>query len=135
MTHLHFITPDGLHQTAGYTHLVRVEGDTLLFISGQVALDADGNLVGQGNMCAQLRQVIENIQTALEAAGASFEHVVKLGIYTVDIEALLACRDIRDEYVNTDNPPASTAVEVSRLFRPDVLVEIEAVAVLPPTSV
>jgi enamine deaminase RidA (YjgF/YER057c/UK114 family) len=98
-------------------------------VSGQVPLDRDGKLVGESNLESQARQVFENLQAALDAAGATWADVVKLNYYLVDVSELSAVRAIRDEYVKTDDPPASTLVEVSRLFREDVLIEIDAVAI------
>ena len=92
-------------------------------------LDADGQLVGEGDFDAQVRQVFENLTAALEAADASWSDVVKLNYFVRDVERIASVRTIRDEYVNTEQPPASTLVEVSRLFRDDVLIEIDAVAI------
>jgi reactive intermediate/imine deaminase len=102
----------------------------IVYISGQVPLDAEARLVGEGDFGAQVRQVFDNLSAALEAAGASWSDVVKLSYFVVDIGQVAALRAIRDECVDTQHPPASTLVEVSRLFRQDVLVEIEAVAVM-----
>lgn len=129
--HVKFSNPAGMAAPVGYSHMVEVTGGKLVFIAGQVALDAEGNLVGAGDMRAQMVQVFENLKTALTAAGGDFSHVIKFGFFTVDFDALLANRDVRDQYVNTGSPPASTAVEVRRLFREDFLVEIEVVAVIP----
>lgn len=115
----------------GYTHAVEVKDCRLLFISGQVPLDRHGNLIGQGNLAAQTDQVFKNIKAALEAAGASFADVVKLTFYMTDIAKIQVVRDTRDLYVNKDNPPASSAVEVSRLVNEQFLVEIDAVAAVP----
>ena len=78
----------------------------------------------------RLRQVFVNLQAALQAGGAGFEQVVKLNLYLVDATHLPVIREVRDQYVNTRQPPASTAVEVRRLFREDALIEVEAVAVI-----
>ena len=83
---------------------------------------------------AQTRQVFDNLRAALEAVGAGFEQVVKLNFYLVDATHLPVIREVRDQYVNTRQPPASTAVEVRRLFREDALIEVEAVAVIAPTE-
>src|SRR4029453_9565128 len=83
---------------------------------------------------AQTRQVFDNLRAALEAVGAGFEQVVKLNVYLVDATQLPIVREVRDQYVNTRQPPASTAVEVRRLFREDALIEVEAVAVIAPTE-
>jgi reactive intermediate/imine deaminase len=100
----------------------------IVYVSGQVPLDADGQLVGESDFAAQTRQVFENLTLALEAAGASWRDVVKLTYFLRDVGELPVVRAVRDEYVDTKRPPASTLVEVSRLFRDDVLVEIEAIA-------
>ena len=124
-----FLSPDTLPRPFGYSHVVDAPAGRIVFVSGQVPLDAVGNLVGEGDFAAQVRQVFENLTAALAAADASWGDVVKLDYFVRDIGEVAALRAIRDEYVNTDQPPASTLVEVSRLFRDDVLVEVEAVAV------
>jgi reactive intermediate/imine deaminase len=124
-----FLSPDTLPPPFGYSHVVDVPAGRIVFVSGQVPLDATGELVGAGDFAAQVRQVFENLTAALAAADASWDDVVKLDYFVRDVTQVAALRTIRDEYVNTDRPPASTLVEVSRLFRDDVLVEIEAVAV------
>jgi reactive intermediate/imine deaminase len=124
-----FLSPDTLPRPFGYSQVVDVPASRIVFLSGQVPLDAAGNLVGEGDFAAQVRQVFENLTAALAAADASWSDVVKLDYFVRDIGEATALRAIRDEYVNTEQPPASTLVEVSRLFRDDVLVEIEAVAV------
>jgi enamine deaminase RidA (YjgF/YER057c/UK114 family) len=108
---------------------VRAAG--LLFVSGQVPLDADGSVVGVGDMGEQARQAFRNLGTVLEAAGASFADVVKLTYFVRDVDAVAAIRAARDAFVDTADPPASTLVEVSRLFLPEILIEIEAVALAP----
>lgn len=100
-------------------------------ISGQVALGPDGEIVGAGDAGAQARQVFANLKLCLEAAGATFADVVKLNFYVTDIGILPAVRTARDEHVDTDNPPASTAVQVAALFKPELLLEVEAYAVVP----
>ena len=127
-----FINPEGMHRPTGYTHVVEVTAGRPVYISGQVALDGAGELVGPGDVAAQARQVFENLQAALGSVGAGFEQVVKLTVYLVDATQMPAVREVRDRYVDTARPPASTAVEVRRLVRDDLLVEVEAVAVLPP---
>jgi reactive intermediate/imine deaminase len=124
-----FLSPDTLPRPFGYSHVVDAPAGRIVFVSGQVPLDAAGNLVGEGDFAAQVRQVFENLTAALTAADASWSDVVKLDYFVRDIGEVASLRAIRDEYVNTEQPPASTLVEVSRLFRDDVLVEIEAVAV------
>jgi reactive intermediate/imine deaminase len=124
-----FLSPDTLPRPFGYSHVVDAPASRIVYLSGQVPLDAAGNLVGEGDFAAQVRQVFENLTAALAAADAAWSDVVKLNYFVRDIGEVAALRAIRDEYVNTEQPPASTLVEVSRLFRDDVLVEIEAVAV------
>jgi enamine deaminase RidA (YjgF/YER057c/UK114 family) len=96
-----------------------------------VALDRSGKLVGEGDLRAQATQTFENLKAALQASGASLENVVKLNSYFMDISQLPTFREVRDKYIHLANPPASTAVEVKRLFREGFLIEIEAVAVVP----
>jgi reactive intermediate/imine deaminase len=124
-----FLSPPGLPMPNGYSHVVVAPAGRIVHISGQVPLDADGELVGAGDVAAQTSQVFENLTTALEAAGASWADVVKLGIFLRDVGAIAAVRSVRDEYVDLERPPASTLVEVSSLFRDDVLVEVDAIAV------
>ena len=125
-----FINPEAMHHPAGYTHVVEVTAGRPVYIAGQVALDPTGQLVGPGDIRAQARQVFDNLQAALEAVGAGFAQVVKLTYYLVDARQLPAIREVRDHYLNPDQPPASTAVEVRRLVREELLLEVEAVAVV-----
>lgn len=124
------INPQTMHRPTGYSHVAEVTAGRPVFIAGQVALDATGTLVGAGDLRAQARQVFENLKAALAAVGAGFDQVVKLNYYLVDASQLPVVREVRDEYLNPRRLPASTAVEVSRLFREDVLIEVEAVAVV-----
>jgi reactive intermediate/imine deaminase len=124
-----FLSPPGLPMPNGYSHVVVAPAGRIVHVSGQVPLDADRELVGAGDVAAQTSQVFENLTTALEAAGASWADVVKLGIFLRDVGAIAAVRSVRDEYVDLERPPASTLVEVSSLFRDDVLVEVDAIAV------
>lgn len=124
--------PPELPKPVGYSHLAEITSGRMIYIAGQVAMDAGGNLVGGGDYRAQLRQVFANLNTALEAAGVSFKDVVKLNYYIVDTvqrSDFFAYREVRDQYVDTANPPVATVVIVRGLFLPEFLVEIEAVAV------
>jgi enamine deaminase RidA (YjgF/YER057c/UK114 family) len=123
--------PDGMHKPPSYSHVAEVTAGKLIFLSGQVALDKDGNLVGKDDLRAQLVQVFENIKTALASVGADFDNVVKVTYFLKDATQILTVRDVRNQYINMANPPASTAVEVSRLASPDWLVEVELIAALP----
>ena len=124
-----FLSPETLPPPFGYSHVVDAPAGRVIYISGQVPLDRAGELVGEGDIEAQARQVFENLSAALEAADASWPDVVKLNFFVVDVTRIGAVRGVRDEYVNTSQPPASTLIEVSRLFRDDVLIEVDAVAV------
>ena len=126
-------SPPQLPKPVGYSHVGEVTSGKLVYISGQVAMDSSGKLVGEGDYRAQLRQVFANLNTALEAAGATFKHVIKLNYYIVDrVERsdFFAYREVRDQYVDTANPPAATVIVIRGLFLPEFLVEIEAVAVV-----
>ena len=128
--HIEFLAPAGL-AAAGYTPVVKATGGQTVYLSGQVALDAAGNIVGQGDFRAQAQQVFENLKTALAAAGADFSHVVKLNLFLLDRANLGALREIRDQYINTATPPASTLLIVQGLARAEFLLEVEAIARLP----
>ena len=123
-----YINPPTLARPMGYTHVVEASGARTIYIAGQVALDDSGNIVGEGEMGAQARQVFENLHTALRAVGASFKDVVKLTYFIVDMSQMQAVREARDQYIQPEYLPASTAVEVRRLAREEFLLEIEAVA-------
>ena len=128
MTH-RYINPPTLARPMGYTHVVEASGARTIYIAGQVALDDSGNIVGEGEMGAQARQVFEHLHTALRAVGASFKDVVKLTYFIVDMSQMQTVREARDQYIQPEYLPASTAVEVRRLAREEFLLEIEAVAV------
>jgi enamine deaminase RidA (YjgF/YER057c/UK114 family) len=108
-----FINPEAMHRPTGYTHVVEVTAGRPVYIAGQVALDPSGAIVGPGDIRTQTRQVFD-----------------KLTYYLVDATQLPVVREVRDQYVNTQQPPASTAVEVRRLVQDDLLIEVEAVAVI-----
>lgn len=121
------INPEGMTQPSAYHHVIKA--GNLLFIAGQVALDAEGELVGASDMAAQVRQVLENMKTVLASQGADFSNVVKINIFTTDIDAFRGAASVREPYFR-GNPPASTLVQIERLAQPEFLVEIEAMAVL-----
>jgi enamine deaminase RidA (YjgF/YER057c/UK114 family) len=125
------ISPVSMHRPNGYSHLAKVKNGTPVFIAGQVALDPSGHLVGAGDLRTQAQQVFENLRSAVEAAGGSFYNIVKLNVYVVDRSHLPQYREVRDQFIDVGNPPASTAVQVAALFRPEFLIEVEAVAVVP----
>jgi enamine deaminase RidA (YjgF/YER057c/UK114 family) len=126
-----FGSPDGLASPAGYSHVVTIPSGRLVWTSGQIATDASGAVVGVGDWERQTRQVFENLTRALEAAGAEWSRVVKLAYFVVAVSDLPTIRAVRDEFVDTSKPPASTLVQVAGLLHPDLLLEVEAVAWLP----
>jgi enamine deaminase RidA (YjgF/YER057c/UK114 family) len=121
------IRPDGLPPTNGYSQAVSFSG-TMVAISGQVPLDADGNLVGPGDPRAQMRQVFDNLVLALAAAEAGIEDVVKLTIFLTDLADLPVYRQVRDDYINLERPPASSLIQVSALVHPGFRIELDALA-------
>lgn len=129
-TQRRFINPEEIAQPRGYTHVVETAGTHTVYISGQVPLDAKGNLVGDQDMGAQAEQVFKNLDAALAAVDATFEDVVKFTYFLTDISQIQAVRNVRDRYINTTTPPASSAVQVSQLFIPGLLIEVEAIAVI-----
>jgi enamine deaminase RidA (YjgF/YER057c/UK114 family) len=126
------INPSGVHKPTGYTHVVKVSGGDLLIISGQVAVDAKGNLVGKDDLGSQTAQVFENIKAILASFNADFKSVVKLNTYIVnyhvDNRPILA--DVRNRYIDQDHPPASTLIGVQSLAAPHFMIEVEAMAVI-----
>ncbi|GIH21303.1 RidA family protein [Rugosimonospora africana] len=129
MAQFELITPPGLPQPTGYSHVARISpGSRLVWTSGQVAIAADGTLPLATDWEAQTRQAMRNVGLALAAGGATWDDVFKLTFYVVDTSELDAVRAVRDEFVNLTVPPASSLVRVAGLFRPELLIEIEAVA-------
>jgi enamine deaminase RidA (YjgF/YER057c/UK114 family) len=126
---LRYINPEALHPPTGYTHIVEVQPGRVAYISGQVAFNKAGELVGEADIVVQARQVFENLKDALEALNATFADVIKFTYYAVDASRLAGIREVRNQYVST--PPASTFVVVGGLARPEFLIEIEAVVALP----
>ncbi|MDT0544145.1 RidA family protein [Streptomyces lonegramiae] len=126
--------PEGVAPGTGYTNVVMGSG-RLVAVSGQVAFDAQGELVGAGDPAAQAQQVFENLRRCLAAAGATFDDVIKLTYYVTDVAHLPAIRTVRDTFVDMAHPPASSAVQVAALFRPELVLEVEAFAlVAEPTA-
>ena len=128
------IQPERLHQRVlkgnpVYSHVVIASGQSLVFIAGQLARDKDGNVVGKGDMAAQIRQVGENLRIALEAAGLGLKDVVKTTTYVTDIDEFFRHAEVRHAIFGPALP-TSTTVEVRRLAHPDLLVEVEAIAVV-----
>ena len=116
-----------------YSQAVRVEtGDAVwIYVSGQVALDAEGTLVGVGDMRAQTERVFENVRAILGSNGATFADVVKITTFVTTLDDLAGMREVRGRYLSAE-PPASTAVQVAALVLPEALIEVDAVAVVTP---
>lgn len=127
-----FLNPEGIHKPVGYTHVVIPGPGKLVYISGQIALNAKGEVVGTGDLRAQVKQDFENLKTALAAAGGTLNDIVKLNYYVVNLrpEHLPVIREVRNSYISQEHPPASTLVGVTALAREDFMIEIEAVAVV-----
>ncbi len=121
----HVAAPDGVPAGRGYSQVVTGRG-RLVVVSGQIAQDEDGELVGPGDPAAQARQVFENLRRCLAQVGAGFGDVVKLTFFVLDVADLPAVRAARDAVIDTSRPPASTAVQVAALFAPGYLLEVEA---------
>jgi len=127
--------PPDLSQPTGYTHVVEVSGPAkTVYIAGQIAFDKDGKIVGAGDMKAQAEQVFKNLQTALRAAGASFSDVVKMNTYLTDMDQAPVVREVRARYFGATTP-ASTLVQVVKLARPELMIEVEVIAVVPAPAV
>jgi enamine deaminase RidA (YjgF/YER057c/UK114 family) len=128
-----FTNPKTMAKPPGYTYVVEATGpNRLIFIAGQLGLDINNKLVGaQGDFRAQAFKAFDNLRLALASAGATFKDVVKLNNYLVDMAHIGIFREVRDEFVHTAAPPASTTVAISQLARPGALFEVEAIAVLP----
>jgi enamine deaminase RidA (YjgF/YER057c/UK114 family) len=116
----------------GYSHVVEVTGPgRTVYFAGQLGIDKSGKM--GANAREQMEIAFENVKAALASVGTSFEHVVKLNNYIVDIGTNIAhYREVRDKYVNKASPPASTTIGVPQLARPGALLEVEAIAILPP---
>jgi enamine deaminase RidA (YjgF/YER057c/UK114 family) len=131
-----FHNPPTIARPAGYTHVVEAASPgRIVYIAGQLGLDLDNKIVGApGDFRAQAEQTFVNLKNALAAAGAGFEHVVKLNNYLVDMAHLGMFREVRDRHIDVSAPPASTTIAISGLARPGALIEVEAVAVVPTAS-
>jgi len=127
-----FLNPPTLGKTHGWTHVVTTCGGKTIHISGQTAVDADGKVVGKGDLKRQTEQAFENLRLALAAAGATWSDVVVTRLYVVNLkpEHVPIIREVRSRFVSAEHPPASTLVGVSALVGADWLIEIEATAVV-----
>jgi reactive intermediate/imine deaminase len=124
-----YLNPQTLSVPTGYSHVAEVRSGRTVYVAGQVAFDKAGNVVGKGDFAAQAAQVFENLKLALAAVGATFDNVVKVTTYVTDMSHLQTLREIRGKFYGK-NAPASTLVEIGRLAHPDLMIEIEAIAVV-----
>ncbi len=135
-SHVKLFNPSSVSTPKGYSQVAQIDlgNCKMLLLSGQVALDVKGSLVGKDDFAKQAEQVFLNIKNIVESAGGTMNDVVKLNYYLVDISNLQTLRQMRDKFVNTAKPPASTLVQVNKLFRDDILIEIEATAIIKPKN-
>ncbi|CAI9675011.1 MULTISPECIES: RidA family protein [Elizabethkingia] len=128
---IQFKNADSVFQIKGLSQVVEVPlgASRMLILSGQVPVNQKGEVVGS-DIRTQSRQVFQNIQSVLEYCGANFNDIVKLGIFTTDISKIAEFREVRDQFINTTNPPASSLLEVKGLFRKDVFIEVEVTAIV-----
>jgi enamine deaminase RidA (YjgF/YER057c/UK114 family) len=125
------INPPELGTPPGYSQVVEVSAGHIIFIAGQTALDRDGNVVGKHDFAAQAAQVFSNLTIALRASGCTAANLVKLTVFLTDMDNLARYREARNRFFAAVTPPAApavTLVEVSKLYGPDFMIEIEAIA-------
>ena len=125
------INPPELGTPPGYSQVVDVSAGRIIFIAGQTAVDRDGNVVGKDDFATQATQVFRNLAIALEAAGCTAVNLVKLTVYLTDMNNLSRYREARNSFFASVTPPAApaiTLVEVAKLYGPDFMIEIEAIA-------
>ena len=129
---LQFLNPKGLSKPSGYTQVVVAQTGRLVYVSGQVPLNASGEVVGKGDLRAQVTQVMENLKTALAAAGATMNDVIKANYYVVNLkpEQVPIIREVRNKYFSAEHPPAGTLVGVTALVQEGYMIEIEVEAVV-----
>jgi len=125
------LNPPSLPPARGYSHVVIASAGRRVSISGQVAVDSLGAVVGAGDFRAQCVQVFENLERALRSVGATFADVVSTDMYVTDLSHLTILREVRARYLPTEAPPASLLLQVVALYRPELMIEIAAEAVLP----
>ena len=125
--------PPSVAAPKGYSHVAAINLGTckMLILSGQVAFDPQGNFVGKDDLAKQTEQVFKNIKAIAADAGGSMNNVVKLTYFIMDASQVQIVRNVRDQFINTKEPPASSLAQVAKLFREDALIEIEATLVIP----
>jgi 2-iminobutanoate/2-iminopropanoate deaminase len=132
MNHIEYKNTEKVFTIKGLSQSVSIDcgASNMILLSGQVPLDAKGNLVGIDNVEKQTEQIFKNIEIILKEYGGTGKDIIKLGIFITDISKTPDFRKVRDLYINLQNPPVSSLVEVSKLFRDDVLIEVEATAII-----
>ena len=129
-TKTQFINPQALSKPKGFTHVVVTQPGKLVYVSGQTARNASGNIVGMGDLRVQLTQALDNLKAALAAAGATTDDLIKVNYYVVNLkpDQVTVIREVRTKYLSGEHPPASTLVGVTTLAQEGLMIEIEAVA-------
>jgi enamine deaminase RidA (YjgF/YER057c/UK114 family) len=127
-----FLNPHGLSKPKGFTQVVVAPPSKLIYVSGQVPLNVNGEIVAKGDFRGQVTQVMDNLKTALAAAGATMNDVIKANYYVVNLkpDQVAVIREVRSKYFSADHPPAGTLVGVTALVQEGYLIEIEAEAVV-----
>lgn len=125
-----YINPPGLAKPNGYTHVVVAPDGRTVYVAGQVALDSTGQLVGAGDFRAQADRVYQNLRRAVASVGGTLEDVVKTTTFITDVKNVPTLREVRAQYARSGRPPANTLLVVSSLARPELLIEVEAIAIL-----
>ncbi len=130
-----FINPQDAAKSIprGYSHAIKVTNPgSLLFIAGQGAIDENLGIVGEGDIEAQTRKTFENIKRSLDAAKATFSDVVKMVVYCSDIDSQQwPIRNVRSEFIDVNNPPVSTMIEISKFAVKGMMIEIDVIAAIP----
>jgi 2-iminobutanoate/2-iminopropanoate deaminase len=131
-SNVEFANPSSVASPKGYSHaaIIDLGNYKMIIMSGQVAFDKQGNLIGKDDVKKQTEQVFLNIKSIVEELGGSMNNIIKLSYFLTDVTKIQTIRSVRDEFINIKSPPASTLLEVSKLFRDDLLIEIEATAII-----
>jgi 2-iminobutanoate/2-iminopropanoate deaminase len=127
-----YSNPGSISAPKGYSHSVSIDLGTcnMVMMAGQVPIDSTGTLVGKDNMRQQTEQVFTNLEKIITSHGGTMNDLVRIQIFVTDLSQIQHLREVRDRYVNLKTPPVSTLVQVSKLFRDDVLIEIEGTAII-----
>jgi 2-iminobutanoate/2-iminopropanoate deaminase len=127
-----FSNPASIPTPKGYSHSVSIDLGTcnMVLIAGQVPIDSTGTLIGKENLRQQAEQVFVNLEKIIKSHGGTMNDLVRIQIFMTDLSQIQQMRDVRDRFVNLRTPPVSTLVQISKLFRDDVLIEIEGTAII-----